>query len=533
MRKRLSLSAIEAIEERLIFESGSKEKTVFGVVNKNGNIVRKLKDVNGSYTVTFEDHHVEIPEKLEPILTRPKRFIIVIGGRGSGKSQGIAIIEAARMKDYGIKIGCFREFQNSIEDSVYSLLDRQLQKIDPSRPIPIKGTIKSSTNGVAKFKGVSRNPDSVKSMDDFMDFWGEESQAFSANSLKLITPTMRADGGRIIFIANPGSSEDPFSTRFITPFMDKLLSDGSYEDGLHLVIMMNWQDNPWFPEGLRQEMEWDKQHLSSALYEHIWEGAFNDSVDDALIMSEWFDACVDAHIKLGFSPLGVKIASHDPSDTGPDPKGYCQRHGSVITDVQEKSDGTINDGGDWATGLTINFGADYFTWDCDGMGVGLQRQVGDAFEGKPISISMFRGSESPDFPDALFAPSVKSPIAGQKTNKESFRNKRAQYYMALRERCYKTYLAVVHGKYFDPSELISFSSEIKLIKKLRSELCRMPIKPNGNGLFELYTKEEMKSKFKFKSPNLADAVMMSMRFINIARPPVKRPTPIKTMGIKR
>jgi phage terminase large subunit len=180
MRKRLSLSAIEAIEERLIFESGSKEKTVFGVVNKNGNIVRKLKDVNGSYTVTFEDHHVEIPEKLEPILTRPKRFIIVIGGRGSGKSQGIAIIEAARMKDYGIKIGCFREFQNSIEDSVYSLLDRQLQKIDPSRPIPIKGTIKSSTNGVAKFKGVSRNPDSVKSMDDFMDFWGEESQAFSA-----------------------------------------------------------------------------------------------------------------------------------------------------------------------------------------------------------------------------------------------------------------------------------------------------------------------------------------------------------------
>lgn len=530
MPKRLSANRIESLEERIGFDEKLKEKTVFGIVNRHGEVIRKLKDINGTYQITFEDHQVAIQEKLEPILTRPKRFIIVIGGRGSGKSQGIAIIESARMKDYGIKIGCFREFQNSIDDSVYSLLDRQLQKIDKNKPLPIKGTIRSSTNGIAKFKGVSRNPGSVKSMDDFIDFWGEESQSFSAKSLKDITPTMRAAGGRLIFIANPGSSEDPFSSRFITPFSDKLLSDGIYEDDMHLVILMNWQDNPWFPEGLRQEMEWDKKHLSPALYEHIWEGAFNDSIDDALIMSEWFDACIDSHIKLGFEPLGAKIAAHDPSDTGADSKGYCQRHGSVITDVQQKIDGTINDGGDWATGLAINFGADYFTWDCDGMGVGIQRQVGAAFEGKTVSINMFKGSESPDFPDAMFAPSEKSPIHGQKTNKESFRNKRAQYYMTLRERCYKTYLAVVHGKYFDPSELISFSSEIKLIKKLRSELCRMPIKPNANGLFELYTKEEMKSKFKFKSPNLADSVMMSMRFINMARPVVKRPTPIKSMG---
>lgn len=530
MRKRLTHEAISALEDHINFESGLKEKTVFGIVNKDGQIVRKLKDINGKFQVTFEDHQVEIPEKLEPILTRPKRFIIVLGGRGSGKSQGIAIIEAVRMKDYGIKIGCFREFQNSIEDSVYSLLDRQVERIDPDRPNPIKGTIKSSTNGIAKFKGVSRNPDSVKSMDDFTDFWGEESQAFSANSLKLITPTMRAEGGRIIFIANPGSSEDPFSVRFIAPFMDKLLVDGIYEDDLHLVILMNHTDNPWFPEGLKQEMEWDKQHLSSALFEHIWEGAFNDSVDDALIMSEWFDACVDAHIKLGFQPLGAKIACHDPSDTGPDSKGYCQRHGSVITHIEEKTDGTINDGGDWATGLAINNGADYFSWDCDGVGVGLQRQIGAAFEGKTTVIHMFKGSESPDFPDTIFSPSGKSPIVGQKTNKESFKNKRAQYYMMLRERCYKTYLAVVHGRYFDPSELISFSSDIKLLKKLRSELCRMPIKPNANGLFELYTKEEMKSKFKFKSPNLADSVMMSMRFINSAKPVIKRPMPIRSMG---
>ena len=59
----------------------------------------------------------------------------------------------------------------------------------------------------------------------------------------------------------------------------------------------------------------------------------------------------------------------------------------------------------------------------------------------------------------------------------------------------------------DPDMLISFSSECEELTGLRSELCRMPIKPST--LFELYTKDEMRRKFKVRSPNLADCVMMS------------------------
>ena len=70
----------------------------------------------------------------------------------------------------------------------------------------------------------------------------------------------------------------------------------------------------------------------------------------------------------------------------------------------------------------------------------------------------------------------------------------------------------MHGDYHDPDTLISFSSDIAALKKLRAELCRMPIKPNGNGLFELYTKQDMKTKFKFASPNLGDCIMMLMRY---------------------
>ena len=39
----------------------------------------------------------------------------------------------------------------------------------------------------------------------------------------------------------------------------------------------------------------------------------------------------------------------------------------------------------------------------------------------------------------------------------------------------------------------------------------MPIKPNASGLFELYTKQEMRQKLKVRSPNLADCIMMSER----------------------
>jgi len=104
----------------------------------------------------------------------------------------------------------------------------------------------------------------------------------------------------------------------------------------------------------------------------------------------------------------------------------------------------------------------------------------------------------------------------------------------LRDRIYRTYLAVEKNEFHDPSKLISFSSNIGLLSKLRAELCRMPIKPNSDGKLELYTKQVMKSKFKIQSPNLADSVMMSMRVIqNINNQHVHIPKPMPRMGSRR
>ena len=103
------------------------------------------------------------------------------------------------------------------------------------------------------------------------------------------------------------------------------------------------------------------------------------------------------------------------------------------------------------------------------------------------------------------------------TNAEVFKNNRAQFYIALADRCYNTYRCVVKGEYVDPDEMISFDSDgIESIPALRSELCRIPRKNNSNGMQQIMNKQEMKGQ-GIDSPGMADSIMMIM-FI----PPLKK-----------
>ena len=90
--------------------------------------------------------------------------------------------------------------------------------------------------------------------------------------------------------------------------------------------------------------------------------------------------------------------------------------------------------------------------------------------------------------------------------------------------------------FVDPDELISFSSDIECLQKLRAELCKMPRKKNNSGMIELYSKADMKagitmsdgSRQVIPSPNLGDNAMMSLdcpmtvKTEAINRPPPRR-----------
>lgn len=474
---------------------------------------------------------MQVPRKLLPFLTADKRYKVAFGGRGGAKSMTFAQMLDQKVQTEGNLVCCIREYQNSLEDSVYSLLNAQIKDLKIPGFKKKHNKIDHVNGGGFRFKGLARSISAIKSTFGFKYFWLEEGQFISEESLKILTPTLREEGSELWISANPNSKSDPFSQRFIVPYEKELNSQGFYEDDMHYIVKINYYDNPWFPDTLEQEREHDYRTLPRALYDHIWLGAFNDSVENALIRAEWFDACIDAHLTLGFAPRGAIVVAHDPSDIGEDPKGLCIRHGSVILEVLDKDDGDINEGGDWATSLAIQYGADVFTWDCDGMGVGLNRQVHEAFDGKQTRLYMFKGSETPDKPNTIY--DGVDNVGNQKKVKDAIKNKRAQYYIELRNRVLRTYKAVVKKEYFDPDKMISFSSNISNLPDLRAEVCRIPIKPNGNGLIELYTKEVMKTKFKLQSPNKADAVMMSLRvpYYNPLSNQANLPEPSRPMGV--
>lgn len=466
---------------------------------------------------------VQIPPKLAP-LQKPKRYKILVGGRGSAKSMtlgDLSLVEAAAL---GHKFGCFREYQNSIDESVYSLLVAEIDRLEaPGFDVQARA-INHASGGGYRFAGLARNAESIKSMYGFNRFMVEEAQTISHKSLKLLTPTLRVAGSEIWMAANPLSRADPFSQRFIVPYEKELDRHGIYEDDLHTIIRINYDDNPWFPDVLEQERLNDKATLSAAEYEHIWLGRYNDTVENAIIPVEWFDAAIDAHEKLGFKPLGAKIAAHDPSDLGRDDKGYVLRHGSVVLDVQVKDDGDVNEGMDWALDLALQAGADWFTWDCDGLGVSLRRQVVDALDGKAIDYEMFKGSEGVEDPDQIYQANDERGSQRAKTNKETFRNRRAQRYWRLRDRFLTTYEAVERGEYRDPQDMISLSSGIQCLDELRSEVCRIPLKPTGNGLIQIMNKQEME-KLEIPSPNMADSLMMSQMIPKVRTQAVYVPPP--------
>lgn len=148
---------------------------------------------------------------------------------------------------------------------------------------------------------------------------------------------------------------------------------------------------------------------------------------------------------------------------------------------------------------------------------GLRRQTTEAFSGKKITATMFKGSESPFDEDAPYQAGAWADEVVQGDNVRTigdvFRNKRAQFYYALADRLYLTYRAVVHGEYADPDDMLSFDKEAigeKMLEKLFAELTQIQRKFNNNGKLELMTKVEMKQKLGIPSPNLADALMMCM-----------------------
>jgi phage terminase large subunit len=483
---------------------------------------------------------IDYVSNLHPIFTKPKRIKIIVGGRGSTKSTGIADYVAANMSA-GQLWCCARENQNSIEESVHRTIMDEIGRLEINGFQDTKTSIVHSSGGRAFYRGLARNITSLKSTLSGIDgLWIEEGEDISENTLRVLTASVRLNAKdsqrlisgedvkmpEIIITMNRGTRQGAVAKKWLLRAEKELQRCGYYEDDLVMVVQMNYTDMPkaWFEaSGLEAERLDDKEKLSVAAYRHKWLGDYLDEIENSIIKQEWFEASIDAHkldrLKKVFEPRGAVIAAHDPSDTGDDSKGLAIRHASVICYVGEMNHGEVDDGVDWATSKSIDYNADWFIWDGDGLGAGAKRQVSNNLDGKKIQYQMFKGSLSgkgQDNAQKIYQGDYGSN-AKAATYEQTFRNNRAQYYTLLADRLYNTYKCVVKGEYIDPAEMISFDSDgIENMDALRAEVCRIPRVMNGNGLRQIMNKKEMKTS-GIDSPNMADSVMMCL-----FTPPIKK-----------
>jgi hypothetical protein len=202
----------------------------------------------------------DIPEAFA-FLFEPARIKVAKGGRGSAKSWAFARALILRALEKPTRIGCFREIQNSIEESVHHLLKDQIRLLGLNAVFDVQKTsIKCKNGSEFLFRGLLRNVDSIKSFEGLDIVWVEEAHNVSEESWELLTPTIRKADSEIWISFNPKFEDDPTNQRFaVNP------PDGA------IVRHVNYDQNPWFPEVLRKEMEQDKVR-DKAAYEHKWLG---------------------------------------------------------------------------------------------------------------------------------------------------------------------------------------------------------------------------------------------------------------------
>lgn len=217
---------------------------------------------------------VEVPRKFLPLLS-PKRYKGAYGGRGGAKSHFFAerVLKTCVAKP--TRVVCIREVQDSIRDSVRQLLVDKIQKLGLGKLFTALDTeIRGPNGSLIIFKGMqSYNAETIKSLEAYDIAWVEEAQTLSQRSLDMLRPTIRKEGSELWFSWNPRYKTDP---------VDKFFRGNPPEEAVS--VMVNWRDNPWFPDVLAKDMARDFE-VDPDKADSVWNGAYGSS--EGAILSRW------------------------------------------------------------------------------------------------------------------------------------------------------------------------------------------------------------------------------------------------------
>jgi len=409
---------------------------------------------------------LDVPNKLLPLIERfnDYPYFIIKGGRGGAKSQTVGRFVLYLCERYRLRTVCGRETQKSINESVYSLLADLIREFGLNFDIQASKIDSRVTQSNINFRGFrEQGAFNIQGMEGVDLVWIDEAQALTKQTLDVLIPTIRKENSRVIFTMNPYVYNDPVIT-MLAHRSDCLVLDISY------------LENPFCTLKLLKEAE-ECRKLNEKDYQHIWMGKPLDQSEDALFSLEDFEnGKRSAHSLV--EGYGLRVAGFDIARYGDDKCAVVvlQQMGAlhweeVFCDEWEHRD--LN----YTTGrilMTTNAQkVDLAAIDEDGLGSG---PFDTLTQGRKLD----------------YFVGFRNPAIGYQEN-QSFGNPRSLNAYKAKEMLVQGHLHIKTQRIVDECLTLKYTFD-------------------HNQRRILVSKEKMK-KDGFKSPNLADAVIMAVSLV--------------------
>lgn len=423
----------------------------------------------------------------------PSRYKVLYGGRASGKTWDTAAHVARLASFCKLRILCARQFQNKIEESVYATIKTQIERFGLTHQFKFTdNSIKNLITGSEfLFYGIARNIKEIKGLEGIDILWLEEAESVTEEAFGLLEATIRKESSEIFIIFNPANIDDYIYQNFVVNPPDEAL-----------VRKINYDENPFLSSTALADAE-RLRNRDIDEYTFRYLGVPRNNNERAIIKLDWLQSAIDAHVKLGINPSGMKRIGFDVADDGGDKNATAATHGQLCYAVESWKglEDKLLESATRVYDLAAKEGASI---DYDSIGVGAF--VGSKFndlnraKGGRLQFRKFNAGSAVMFPDQEYMPRVK--------NKDHFENLKAQAWWSVADRLLKTHLWVTTGEPCKPDEIISISSDIKCIDALIAELST-PWRDFGpSGKVKVESKKDL-AKRGVKSPNLADAFIMA------------------------
>ena len=380
---------------------------------------------------------------------------------------------------------CVRRFQNKIKDSVYSLIKSQIGNFDIGGYNVMATNIEHLNGTDFTFYGIERNTDEIKSFEGADILWIEEAHNLTKEQWEILEPTIRKEGSEIWISFNPKLVTDFIYKRFILNPPPNTITR-----------LINYPDNPFISKTMLDVIQAVKDEDEDE-HAHVYLGVPKSDDELSIIKRSWIEAAIDAHINLDIDMTGAQTVGFDVADSGTDKCAISVQNGGICEHVEEWKAGEdeLNESTRRAWSHVTNGRLSY-----DSIGVGAN--VGSTLVDMGVKKDRFGKFNAGG---AVVNP--KQEYSKGITNAEKFENLKAQAWRDVSDRFKNTYNAINKGMKFNPSELISISSEIECIEKLKTELSTPRVRYSKRGLDMVETKDELKKR-EIESPNLADAFVM-------------------------